>query len=267
MRASHAIAQDIVSQWTNWAYENKMSKAVLGMSGGCDSYVAAKLATMVFGKENVVGVLMPNGEQADIADAERACADLGIAYTVYNIKEAYDAFTKAFPNATNKSRINLPPRLRMCALYFVAQSMDGAHVVTTSNASENLVGYCTLWGDSVGDFAPLKDCTKSAVRAIGLTLDLIPELVNKAPADGLTGKTDEEVLETTYKEIDRYITSYVKHYYDVEPKLLKKIKAAYFKRHMLSNIPRARIQYDRLKDIFEETYNKLGDTNEIPSCN
>lgn len=258
MKATHALARTIVSQWTVWAYQNNMSRAVIGMSGGCDSYVAAKFATIVFGKENVVGVLMPNGTQADIADAERACKDLGIASTVHNIKESYDAIVKEFPHASDKARINLAPRLRMSTLYFIAQSIEGAHVVTTSNASELFVGYCTLWGDSVGDYAPLKECPKTLVRALGLTLGLIPELVNKAPADGLTGKTDEDILGVTYDNIDKYILGSSSG--DTR-KLSKLIERARFKQELLAPIPPHDVfPLALLRQAYDDTLNSVGST-------
>lgn len=228
------IVGSIVRQWTDWANETGMKKAVLGMSGGCDSYVAAKLATLVFGKENVIGVMMPNQEQLDISDAQNACKELGIVTEMTNIGDAYASFVRQ-TYVTERSLINLAPRLRMCALYFIAQSEENAHVITTSNRSERAVGYTTLWGDSVGDYAPLAGITKTKVRAIGLHLGLRPELVNKAPGDGLSGKTDEEALGFTYEELDAYLDEDI-HGPNIA-KIASRINAMKFKADLLENIP------------------------------
>lgn len=230
------IVDSIVRKWIDWADETHMKKAVLGMSGGCDSYVAAKLATLVFGKENVIGVMMPNREQFDISDAQYACKELGIVTKTINIGDAYASFVRQ-TEATEKSLINLAPRLRMCALYFVAQAEENAHVITTSNFSERAVGYMTLWGDSVGDYAPLAGITKTEVRAVGLHLGLNPELVNKAPGDGLSGKTDEEALGFTYEELDAYLDLDNEVHGPNVNEIVYRITAMKFKADLLENIP------------------------------
>lgn len=228
------IVDSIVRQWTDWANDTGMKKAVLGMSGGCDSYVAAKLATLVFGKENVIGVMMPNQEQLDISDAQNACKELGIVTETVDIGDAYASFV-CQANVTEKSLINLAPRLRMCVLYFIAQSEKNAHVITTSNFSERAVGYTTLWGDSVGDYAPLAGITKTEVRAIGLHLGLNPGLVNKTPSDGLSGSPDEQALGFSYEELDAYLNEEI-HGLNIE-KIVSRITAMKFKADLLENIP------------------------------
>lgn len=228
------IVDSIVRQWTDWADKTGMKKAVLGMSGGCDSYVAAKLATLVFGKENVIGVMMPNREQLDISDAQNACEELGIVTETVDIGDAYASFV-CQASVTEKSLINLAPRLRMCVLYFIAQAEENAHVITTSNFSERIVGYTTLWGDSVGDYAPLAGITKTKVRAIGLHLGLNPGLVNKIPSDGLSGSSDEQALGFSYKELDAYLEEGICGP-NIE-KIKSRIKAMKFKADLLENIP------------------------------
>lgn len=228
------IVDSIVRQWTDWADKAGMKKAVLGMSGGCDSYVAAKLATLVFGKENVIGVMMPNQKQLDISDAQYACGELGIVTKTVDIGDAYVSFGSQV-KGTIKSFINLAPRLRMCVLYFIAQSEENAHVITTSNFSERAVGYTTLWGDSVGDYAPLAEITKTKVRAIGLHLGLNFGLINKTPSDGLSGNSDEQALGFSYKELDALLDDGI-HGPNVK-KIVSRIKAMKFKADLLENIP------------------------------
>ena len=179
--------------------------AVLGISGGKDSSIAAALCVEALGKDRVIGVLMPNGEQGDIDMSYKLVNHLGIKHYVVNIHDAVQGLKGAIPmELTEQSRINMPPRIRMTALYAVSQCCNG-RVVNTCNLSEDWVGYSTRYGDSVGDFSPLSRLTVQEVLAIGRILDLPSELVEKIPADGLCGKTDEDNLGFTYAELDRYI--------------------------------------------------------------
>ncbi len=181
--------------------------AVVGISGGKDSSIVAALCVEALGRERVVGVLMPCGEQADIDCALKLVEHLGIAYHIVNIKAAVDGILGAMPAElvlSEQSRVNLPPRVRMSTLYAVSQSVNG-RVANTCNLSEDWVGYSTRYGDSVGDFSPLSRLTVAEVKEIGHLLDLPADLVEKIPIDGLCGKTDEDNLGFTYAELDRYI--------------------------------------------------------------
>lgn len=179
--------------------------AVIGISGGKDSSVAAALCVEALGKERVIGVLMPCGVQHDIDMAELLVNHLGIKHYTVNIEKAVDGLSSAFPfELSNQSRVNLPPRIRMATVYAVAQSFNG-RVVNTCNLSEDWVGYSTRYGDAAGDFSPLSRFTVQEVKAIGRVLGLPDVLVDKVPIDGLCGKTDEENLGFTYAELDRYI--------------------------------------------------------------
>ena len=186
--------------------------AVVGVSGGKDSSVAAALCVEALGKERVIGVLMPRGVQHDIDAAYALVNHLGIKHYEINIKDAFDAITSNMPKEltlTSQSIQNLPPRLRMTTLYAVSQSCNG-RVVNTCNLSEDWVGYSTRYGDSVGDFSPLSHLTVTEIKQIGHLLGLPYELVEKTPIDGLCGKTDEENLGFTYAELDVYIrTGYI----------------------------------------------------------
>lgn len=181
--------------------------AVVGISGGKDSSVVAALCVEALGRERVIGVLMPNGQQHDIDAARLLVSHLDIRSFEINIKDAVEGLTAAFPPAlsiTEQSRINLPPRIRMATLYAVSQSCNG-RVANTCNLSEDWVGYSTRYGDAAGDFSPLAHLTVTEVKAIGRTLHLPDVLVDKVPIDGLCGKTDEENLGFTYAALDRYI--------------------------------------------------------------
>lgn len=188
-----------------------MCSAVVGVSGGKDSTIVAALCVEALGKDRVFGVLMPNGTQKDIADAQRVVKVIGIPSTTVNIGGAYckltDVVGRAMPTGiSEQAKVNMPPRLRMATLYAVAQSLpNGGRVANTCNRSEDFVGYSTKYGDSIGDFSPLSNLMVHEVRQIGYELDIPRDLVDKTPADGLCGKTDEDNLGFTYAQIDDFI--------------------------------------------------------------
>lgn len=185
----------------------KGCNAVLGISGGKDSSVVAALCVEALGKDRVIGVLMPNGEQHDIDCAYALVNHLGIKHYVVNIKDAVEGLKAAIPSELSlsfQSTSNIPPRIRMATVYAISQSCNG-RVANTCNLSEDYVGYSTRYGDSVGDFSPLSRLTVQEVKEIGHLLGLPRELVEKTPIDGLCGKTDEDNLGFTYAELDRYI--------------------------------------------------------------
>ena len=196
-------------QWIREFFENNGPEcnAVVGISGGKDSSVAAALCVEALGKDRVIGVLMPQGRQHDIDMAYMLVNHLGIKHYEVNIKDAVDAIVNNFPEELKMSdmtKINLSPRIRMSTLYAVSQSVNG-RVANTCNLSEDWVGYSTRYGDSVGDFSPMSNLTVTEVKEIGRILGLPKELVDKVPIDGLCGKTDEENLGFTYAELDVYI--------------------------------------------------------------
>ncbi len=185
----------------------KGCNAVIGISGGKDSSVAAALCVEALGKERVIGVLMPSGVQHDIDMAYLLVEHLGIKHYEINVKDAIEGLLKNMPNdleITTQARTNLPPRIRMSTLYAVSQSCNG-RVVNTCNLSEDWVGYSTRYGDAAGDFSPLCNLTVDEVKQLGRLAGLPDVLVDKVPIDGLCGKTDEDNLGFTYAELDRYI--------------------------------------------------------------
>ncbi|MBQ9767489.1 MAG: NAD(+) synthase [Lachnospiraceae bacterium] len=200
--------KDRCVQWIReWFEENgKGCNAVVGISGGKDSSVVAALCVEALGKDRVIGVLMPCGEQADIDMARKLVNFLEIKNYEVNVKAAVDGVLNALPDIeiSTQTRTNVPPRVRMTVLYAVSQSVNG-RVANTCNLSEDWVGYSTRYGDSVGDFSPLSRFTVAEVKAIGKELGLPLDLVEKVPIDGLCGKTDEDNLGFTYAALDKYI--------------------------------------------------------------
>ncbi len=205
------VKDEIVEWITDWFEENGNGcKAVVGVSGGKDSSVVAALCVAALGKDRVIGVLMPNGEQSDIKYSHMLCDHLGIENYTVNVGPAINGVLDSIhENAadievTEQATTNLPARIRMATLYAVSQSVNG-RVANTCNLSEDWVGYSTKFGDAAGDFSPLSRLTVSEVKAIGRELGLPAELVDKTPSDGLCGKTDEMNLGFSYDVLDKYI--------------------------------------------------------------
>lgn len=205
--------------------KNQVFGYVLGISGGKDSTVVAKLLCDAIGKSNVMGIIMPNGLQSDLCDSHTVCDILNINRIEINIDDIYNGlinmssatiFSKSYDTGysrlipvegiqvTNKAKTNIPPRIRMMLLYSIAQSM-GYLVAGTGNASERFIGWFTKWGDGACDINPIAHLTCTEVIELGDYLNLPKELIHKAPSDGLTGKSDEENFGFTYAELDTLI--------------------------------------------------------------
>jgi NAD+ synthase len=204
-KTTEAIVRWIV----DWFEQNgKGCNAVIGISGGKDSSVVAALCAKALGKDRVIGVLMPNGEQPDIDCSMALVKHLGIPYYICNVKKSVDGVLDSLRESgveiTRQTMVNLPPRIRMSTLYALSQSKNG-RVANTCNLSEDWVGYSTRYGDAAGDFSPLGKITVQEVKAIGKYLGLPEFLVEKVPSDGLTDRTDEDNLGFTYAVLDRYI--------------------------------------------------------------
>ncbi|MBO5412637.1 MAG: NAD(+) synthase [Clostridia bacterium] len=206
-----------------WFEQNgKGCNAVVGISGGKDSSIVAALCVEALGKERVIGVLMPNGEQSDIDCSKLLVSTLGIPYYVCNVKDGVDGVLNAIRESgvepSRQTIVNLPPRIRMSTLYALSQSMNG-RVANTCNLSEDWVGYSTRYGDAAGDFSPLGKLTVQEVKEIGKYLGLPTVLVDKTPSDGLSGKTDEDNLGFTYAVLDQYIRTGVCEDPDVKARI------------------------------------------------
>ena len=199
--------KDACVAWIRDFFEEngKDCNAVVGISGGKDSSIVAALCVEALGAARVIGVLMPNGEQADIDMAKLLVNHLGIRHYIINVKDAVDGIINALPfEATAQTLTNIPARVRMTTLYAVSQSHNG-RVANTCNLSEDWVGYSTRYGDAAGDFSPCSHLTVQEMKLVGRELGLPDVLVDKVPIDGLCGKTDEDNLGFTYAELDGYI--------------------------------------------------------------
>lgn len=183
--------------------------AVIGISGGKDSATVAALAVAAYGRENVVGVLMPDGIQPDIDYSNGLVEFLNLRHYVFNIQGGTSGILGEMERLgmqpSRQTRVNLPSRMRMLTLYAVAQSEKGGIVLNTSNLSEDWVGYCTVYGDAAGAFSPLGMYTTEEVIALGRALGLPERFLIKPPSDGLTGLTDEDNLGFSYHAVNEYI--------------------------------------------------------------
>lgn len=206
------LTKDVIQWIRDYFKDNLNGKIICGVSGGKDSTIVAALCVEALGTDRVIGVLMPNGRQSDIDDSYRVCNHLHITHHTVNVGEAYDDLLNelfdtvpgAYPEP-DAIKTNLPSRLRMATLYSVAALYPNSRVVNTSNWSERYIGYSTKYGDGAGDFSPLGNLTVREVLAIGDDLGLPYDLVHKTPADGMSGKSDEEKIGFTYEELDNYL--------------------------------------------------------------
>ena len=202
-----------VIEWIKQYFEDngKDCNAIIGISGGCDSSVTAALLVKALGKDRVIGVLMPNGNQYDIDCSYQLVKFLDIKHYVININKPYleltneiDTKLKIDSKSYDIYRTNTPSRLRMVTLYGISGLFNG-RVANTCNLSEDYVGYSTKFGDSAGDFSPISNFTKTEVRELGEELGLPKNLIYKVPEDGMSFKSDEEKLGFTYEVLDKYI--------------------------------------------------------------
>ncbi|QQR83152.1 NAD+ synthase [Candidatus Peregrinibacteria bacterium] len=187
------------------------TKAVVGLSGGVDSALVAKLAVNVLGKENVMAIHMPyDGLTADqnTKDAEDWAKELGISFEVIEI----NAFTKPFDslpwNASDLASMNSKARVRANILYHYANSHD-AIVLGTGNKTESMLGYCTKYGDGAVDVQPIATLYKTEVWEAAKLLNLPRAIIEKTPtAELVAGQTDEGDIGMSYAAMDRILKDY-----------------------------------------------------------
>ncbi len=219
------VVKDELIAWIRDYFEQNGSsnlKAVVGISGGKDSSTVAALCVAALGKDRVMGVLMPQGEQEDIDVSYDLCKTLDIPYVVVNIKNAvqdiYDEINKTGLVLNDVATFNTPARVRMTTLYAVSAMVNG-RVANTCNLSEDWVGYATKFGDGAGDFSLLSELTVTEVKAVGRELGLPDRFIEKTPIDGLCGKTDEENLGFTYDTLDKYIREGIEPSSEIKEKI------------------------------------------------
>lgn len=226
---SAAICSALQLSLRDYVGKNRFEKVVLGLSGGIDSAVVAALSVSALGRERVIGVLMPTGYTSDtsIKDAQDLANALQIKTLTFPIGDVLESYRQLFEaefeiNTGDLCEQNLQPRIRANTLLALSNRY-GWLVLTTGNKSESACGYSTLFGDSAGGFAPIKDLYKYQVYALGKTLNkllgtqVITESVfNKAPtAELYPGQTDQDRL-PPYEEVDPIVRLLVEERYSAD---------------------------------------------------
>lgn len=193
---------------------------VVGLSGGIDSAVVARLCQMAT-PNRVLGVILPcYSHTQDEADARVLAKAFGIPTTRVDLSSVFDALTgelhgavKGLPHSVHVTDIkqqmpeaNIKPRLRMTSLYFIANSLNYL-VAGTGNRCELSIGYFTKYGDGGSDVLPIGNLLKSEVRAMASHLGVPATIIEKAPSAGLwIGQTDEAEMGFTYDMLEQYLT-------------------------------------------------------------
>lgn len=257
------ITQQLIDWVKNWFIHNGPGcKAIIGISGGKDSTIAAKVMVEALGKENVIGVMLPIGNQHDLDVAKEVCEYLDIQNYLWDIDDIYSTFIYGSPcDLTDQAKINLAPRIRMTALRFIAQCLGG-RLINTSNLSEDWVGYATIDGDAAGDMSPFSLLTVQEVKAIGHFLKIPGKFVEKVPEDGLVGKSDEENLGVSYDDIDNYIRGIKEISENSKMIIDSKYNQNYFKLTATIGMPRF---IPDLGDLYNSRLEDFDEAEKIPS--
>lgn len=239
-----------------------MKRAVLGLSGGIDSALSAYLSVEALGAENVLAVRMPykTSNPASLNDAGLVIESLGIPYLDSPITEMADPLIDRFPDMTNLRKGNIMARLRMVTLYDQSVAFGGL-VMGTSNKTEFLLGYSTIYGDSGVALHPLADLYKAQVRQLSRAMGVPQPVIDKAPsADLWEGQTDEGELGYTYNDVDQVLFLLVDERYTVDEvveegfergfveKVWSRVKINHYKRTMpnIAKLSRRSIGHDFL---------------------
>lgn len=185
---------------------------VLGLSGGLDSAVVAKLCADALGPENVTALMLPERSEKDshFIDAKKYAEDIGIKYSSIDIEPLVNGFVQASTETKTDDLVmgNLKARIRAVLIYMTANS-ENKLVAGTSNKSELMIGYFTKYGDGASDIAPIGDLYKTQVRELAKNLGVHNGIIEKPPTAGLIpGQTDEKELGISYEKLDRVLLGY-----------------------------------------------------------
>jgi len=196
---------------SSYVQQSGTKGVIIGLSGGIDSTVSAYLSVKALGKENVLGILIPEKELTppeDILDATEVAHLLNIDFSVVEISEIINLFFHSIPEGDKTNRLatgNLKARIRMCTLYYYANLMNRL-VVGTGNRTEILLGYFTKYGDGGVDIEPLGNLFKTQVKQVAHYLEVPHQIIEKPPSAGLwAGQTDEKDLGLSYEIIDNIL--------------------------------------------------------------
>ena len=231
------VKENLVSWLQNKVKSAGLKGAVVGLSGGIDSAVTARLCQLAFNEELLTVVMPCHSSSKDREDALKVAGKFGIELIENDLSEIYDHFLDNLKQSGVEggklAEANIKPRLRMTALYYYAQAKNYL-VVGTDNWSELKIGYFTKHGDGGIDLAPLGSLVKHEVKELARELEIPAEIIEKKPSAGLWDEqTDESEMGFSYQQLDHYILNG-----EVEPEVEKKINEMAAKnRHKVEAIP------------------------------
>jgi len=224
------------------------TRAVIGLSGGIDSALSCALAVEALGPQNVLAVHMPykSSSPDSLVDAEKTAVGLGVQMDTIDITPMIEPIILHDPQMSNLRKGNMMARARMIVLYDQSEAFRGL-VVGTSNKTEILLGYTTLWGDMASAINPIGDLYKTQLRQLASALNIPKSVIEKPPsADLWLGQTDESELGFTYQEVDKLLYLLV----DQRCSLEDCIEAGFTKTFVENIINRIRrSQYKRMMPI------------------
>jgi len=211
------LMEELANRLIAWIREQvagaRRQGVVFGLSGGLDSAVVAVLCKYAF-PDNALALILPcYSSKVDLEHAYAICQQFHISNETVVLDTIFDSLRKTLPGESydaetqKMAEANMKPRLRMIALYYLANRL-GYLVVGTGNRSEISIGYFTKYGDGGVDILPLGNLVKYQVRELAVHLGILKEIVDKPPSAGLwAGQTDEGEMGITYEELDRYLTT------------------------------------------------------------
>lgn len=243
-------------------YKAGMKRAVIGLSGGIDSALSTYLSAEALGAENVLVVRMPyrTSSEASLTDAEAVIEDLGLPALTVPVTDMVEPLFDQFPDMSNLRKGNIMARQRMIILYDQSVVWGGL-VMGTSNKTEFLLGYTTIYGDSGVALQPIADLYKAQVRQLAQALNMPQSIVDKAPsADLWDGQTDEAELGFAYSDVDQVLFLLVDERYTVDEvidegfdrhfveEVWRRVKANHYKRTMpnIAKVSKRTIGHDFL---------------------
>lgn len=256
--ATEILTAFIHSETTRAGYQ----KVVVGLSGGIDSALSCVLAAKALGPENVLAVRMPyrTSSKDSLEHAQLLIDQFGVQSLTIPISDMADGLINHFPEMDKTRQGNIMARCRMIVLYDQSSAFNGL-VVGTSNKTEILLGYSTLFGDSASAFNPIGDLYKTQVRQLAAALQIPAAIIKKAPsADLWADQTDEGELGFTYAEVDKLLYLLVDERYTSEEcveagfeknfveNVVKRMRRFHFKRMMppIAKLGSRTIGYDFL---------------------
>ncbi|KUL27125.1 NAD+ synthase [Chlorobium limicola] len=233
LHLDYSLVEDILTSFLrNEVQKFGFRSVAIGLSGGIDSAVVIELAVRAFGAGHVLGVMMPyrSSSPESLEHAELMVSRLGVRSEVVDISPAVDAFVRSVPEGDLLRRGNIMARTRMVYLYDIS-ARDGRLIIGTSNKTELLLGYGTLFGDMASAVNPVGDLYKTQLRGLARYLGIPEPLIAKVPsADLWEGQSDEADLGFSYEDADSILYMMLEKRMDRQSILAEGVPAAFYDR-------------------------------------